>query len=99
MKSYLVVDINVTDSEKLMQYVGQITGLIKKHEGRYLVRGVEPVVISGETAAPEHLVVIEFPDPANTRAFLEERADLGLADLFKSATSHRIIMLDGVDAA
>ena len=80
-----------------MEYVGKITDLISKHGGRYLVQGAEPELVSGNSEIPGHVVVLEFPSKDSARAFLEERSELGLADLFLRATNSRVLLADGVE--
>jgi uncharacterized protein (DUF1330 family) len=96
MTAYVVVTMNITDQEPLMEYVGRIGKLLEKHGGRYLVRGEPPEVIHGGDNLPERLVVLEFPDMATARAFFEERKSLGLADLFSRGTDSAILLAEGV---
>lgn len=97
MKAYLIVDITITDRDGFMTYVGQITDLIVRHGGRYLVRGPTPeVLLAGSIPAPEVMVVVEFPAMENARAFIDARQELGLADLFAGSTDSRILLAEGV---
>ena len=95
MKAYVLVDINVEEPDAYTEYVGEITGLISKHGGKYLVRGAEPVL--GDSQSPQHVVILEFPSRESANAFFDERANLGLRDLFSRATRSRIILADGVE--
>ena len=79
-----------------MEYVGQISALISKHGGRYLVRGAEPETIVAGSDVPQFVVVLEFPSKSAAKAFFDERADVGLADLFSRATRSRIMVAEGV---
>ena len=95
MSAYVVVDLNIRDREPFMEYVSQVTALIEKHGGRYLVQGAVPEVLHGSEVPPAHVVVIEFADIDVARAFFRERAELGLADLFAGATDSRILLVEG----
>lgn len=97
MKAYVVVDITVEDMEAFMHYVGQISSLISKHGGRYLVRGAEPETLLAQSESPQFIVILEFPSRDAANAFFDERASLGLAELFSTATKSRILLADGVD--
>ena len=98
MKVYVIVDITITERDGFMTYVGQITDLIVRHGGRYLVRGpTSEVILAGSAPLPEMLVVVEFPSMENARAFIDERQELGLADLFAGSTDSRILLAEGVD--
>ncbi|HKK53399.1 MAG TPA: DUF1330 domain-containing protein [Myxococcota bacterium] len=97
MKAYVIVDITITEREGFTTYVGQITDLIVRHGGRYLVRGPNPeVILAGSVPVPELLVVVEFPSMENARAFIDARQELGLADLFAGSTDSRILLAEGV---
>ena len=95
MKAFLQIDLNITNLDLFLQYVDRIPELIHKHEGQYLVQGVEPQVIEGGDFVPEHSVVIEFPALANAEAFLQERAESDLHAIWTSSTNSRILLLTG----
>ena len=97
MKAYVLVDINVEEPEAFMKYVGEITGLISKYGGKYLVRGAEPETVLANSQSPQHVVILEFPSRESANAFFDERARLGLKDLFSRATHSRILLADGVE--
>jgi uncharacterized protein (DUF1330 family) len=91
------VDINVEDQAGFMKYVGQITDLIAKHDGKYLVRGATPEALLADSDSPQLVVVIAFSSKDSADGFFAERTELGLADLFKSSTRSRILMTEGVE--
>ena len=59
-KAYVLVDINIDDTDGFMRYVSQITDLITKHGGRYVVRGAVPETLLDNGATPQHIAVLEF---------------------------------------
>lgn len=61
MTAYIIVDIEVHNTEKFPEYIAQITPTVFDCGGRYLVRGANTEVVSGSWQ-PKRLVVIEFPD-------------------------------------
>ena len=96
MKAYLIIDLNMTNIEGFKEYVQRVPELIQKHGGKYLVQGVEPTVI--ELAAGQVLdrsVVLEFPDRGAAEAFLAEREESDLHDVWKKTTRSRILLVDG----
>ena len=97
MKAYVLVDIDVKEPEAFMEYVGEITGLISKHGGKYLVQGAQPETLLGDSQSPQHVVILEFPSRESANSFFDERAELGLKDLFIRATRSRILLADGVE--
>lgn len=96
MKAYLVIDVNITRLAGFMKYVEQVQPLIKKHGGRYLVEGEKPVVVMDWRKTPERIVVLEFPSRDAAQAFLAERGETGLGEMWSQTTKSRILLLDGV---
>ncbi len=95
MKAYLQVDFNITELELFMQYVEKVPALIEKHEGRYLVKGVEPIVVQSDGETALRSVVIEFPSMERAQSFIQEREDSGLVQIWKQSTRARISLLEG----
>ena len=94
MAAYLVLDLAVHDLAGFRPYIEAIPAFIDKHGGRYIVRGVEPTVMEGDWK-PERVVVIEFPERANAKAFL---ADPDCQDLFAirhRTTTSKLLLVDG----
>jgi len=94
MKAYLVLDFTVTDLPRFRRYVEEIPAHIERHGGRYIVRGVEPTLMEGDWK-PERLVILEFPERSNAKAFL---ADPTIQDLFKirhETTNSKLILVEG----
>lgn len=60
MTAYVIVDIDVHNTEKYPEYLAQITPTVLACGGRYLVRGANAEIVSGEWQ-PKRLVVMEFP--------------------------------------
>ena len=57
MSIYVILDIDVYDEEKYLEYQKQVPAIIKTYGGRYLVRGGN-IIALGEWE-PERIVVIE----------------------------------------
>jgi uncharacterized protein (DUF1330 family) len=94
MKAYLVLDLSVNDFGGFRKYIAAIPAFIKKHGGKYIVRGVEPTYIEGDWK-PERMVIIEFPERQNAEAFL---SDPEIQDLFKvrhDTTTSKLVLVDG----
>ncbi len=95
MPALLIVDIDVHDADSYQEYVAAVPDIIKRHGGTYLVRGGDPEPTEGDWQS-SRIVILEFPDRAAARAFLqsEEYAPF-LAIRHKAATS-RGILVDGI---
>ena len=66
MAAYVIVDIDVHNPEKYREYLAQITPTVLSCGGKYLVRGANSEVVSGNWQ-PKRLVVMEFPDIGTAR--------------------------------
>jgi uncharacterized protein (DUF1330 family) len=95
MKAYLQIDLRISNLDLFMEYVERIPGLIQTHGGRYLVQGVEPVVIEEQGHAPERSVLLEFPSKEAAQSFLAERAASDLHEIWEKSTASRILLLEG----
>ncbi len=95
MAAFLIIDLDISDIQGFMEYVRYIPELIEKHSGRYLVEGVEPEIIEGESS-PGRIVVLEFPSREHAEKFLAERASSDLHDIWLKTTEARILLVDGV---
>jgi uncharacterized protein (DUF1330 family) len=94
MKAYLVLDFSVRDLPGFMPYVSAIPAFIEKHGGRYLVRGVEPMVMEGDWS-PELMVILEFPSADNARAFLADPEAQSLFAVRHGTTNSKLVLAEG----
>ena len=69
MSAYVIVDIEVTDSEGYKEYVKVAPESIKIFGGRYIARGGQNETLEGEWHA-KRLVILEFPSVAQAKAWL-----------------------------
>lgn len=95
MKAYLLIDVNIIDLDGFMEYVKRIPELLQKHAGNYLVQGVTPTVIEGDSGVPQRSVLIEFPNREAAESFLAERAQSDLHEVWARTTNSRILLVDG----
>jgi uncharacterized protein (DUF1330 family) len=70
MAAYLLVDCKVTNPAQYEQYKKLAQVAVAQHGGRYIVRGGETVVLEGSWQ-PNRMVVLEFPDLEQARAFYD----------------------------
>ena len=94
MKAYLVVDLKIHDFESFREYVEKVPAFIEKHGGRYIVRGAEGVAMEGDWR-PERLVILEFPDRENAKAFLADPDYQDLLALRLRTTTGNLVLVDG----
>lgn len=70
MAAYFVIDLTVTDAEKMTEYVRRVEPLVAEFGGRFLARGGECDVMEGGWR-PDVFVLIEFPGRAAIHRFFD----------------------------
>ena len=66
-KGYWIAHVNVTNPERYKDYIAANAVAFRKYNGRFLIRGGESVIASGELGGRRH-VVIEFDSFAIAKA-------------------------------
>jgi len=94
MAAYLIAEIAVTDHETYAEYRARVPAVVAKYGGRYLVRGGAVAVLEGD-GGPGRLVVLEFPDMAQARAFYDSQEYVPLRKLRQSAATGRVRLVEG----
>ena len=94
MKAYFVLDITVNDYKRFKKYIDEIPSIIARHDGKYIVQGVEPTPLEGEWRY-ERLVIIEFPGRANAEALLNDPDAQELFRIRHNTTTGRMLLADG----
>ena len=95
MPAYLIADTNVTNPERYEEYKRQVSPLIERFGGRYVVRGGPHDVLEGDWT-PTRLVVLEFPDMASLRAWYDSPEYAPLKVLRQEAAESRLIAVEGL---
>ena len=79
---YSISSITVKDWDTYREYMKHVPAIIEKYGGRYLVRGGE--IISDDTSwQPERVVILEFPDLAQMKAFRDSDEYKPVAEYFR----------------
>ncbi|MEH6556274.1 MAG: DUF1330 domain-containing protein [Oceanicoccus sp.] len=94
MKAYLILDFSIKDITAFMEYVQNIPMYLEKHQGKYIVEGVEPEVMEGDWK-PERVVVLEFPSTENAKSFLADPEAQSLFAIRHNATDGKLILVEG----
>ena len=95
MPAYLIADVEVTDAAGYADYSRDIVATVEAFGGRYLVRGGRTEVLEGDWS-PRRVVVIEFPDAAQLRAWYGSPAYAPLIALRQRTANSRLLMVEGV---
>ena len=60
MSAYAILQINITNQENYKEYLNQVTTIVKKHQGDYIVRGGKSDVVLGKWDY-QRTVDVKFP--------------------------------------
>ncbi len=95
MGIYVILDIDVHNSEKYREYQRRVPAIIQKYGGRYLVRGGN-ITILGEWK-PERIVILEFPSFDNLLEFVNSPEYQPVKRIREEAATSRMIAVEGCD--
>jgi uncharacterized protein (DUF1330 family) len=95
MAAYLIVDLDVKDSEKIAEYRRGAGPTVAKHGGRLLVLNGAREVLEGSWT-PKELIIIEFPSMQELKNWYDSAEYRPLIDLRKAAARGNLIAIEGV---
>ena len=95
MSAYIIVDIEVTDPEAFEKYRSQVSPMIAKHGGKYLVRGGPFEVLEGDWTL-NRLVVLEFPTIETAKEFYDSEEYRPLKEMRLKATKSNLVLVEGI---
>lgn len=95
MPAYMIVNIDVWDAAGYEEYKAKVPALIKKHGGKYLVRGGKFTVVEGDWM-PNRLVLFEFPDVAAALALDADPEYQPLKALRRRVSKMDVVVVDGM---
>ena len=95
MPAFVIVDVDVHDPDTYDRYKAGVPALIRRHGGKYLVRGGSFTVLEGSWQ-PSRLVIFEFPDREAVQAFYDDPEYAPLRGLRESAARTNIVVVEGL---
>jgi uncharacterized protein (DUF1330 family) len=93
-KVYMVIEVKIKDKEKYGRYVDQVYDIVRRHGGRYLVRGGRITSMFGGWT-PERMVVIAFGSLKDLKKCFTSPEYLAVAPLRETSTETRSVILEG----
>jgi len=95
MAAYIIARINITDPEQFKQYQQATPEILKKYNGKFLVRGGELKTLEGKEESAR-VVVIEFPDQKHADDFYHSPEYSAARELREGAATADFISIVGV---
>lgn len=95
MAAYVIVEIETHDPELMARYRELAKPIVEAFDGRYLARGGRSEALEGG-AAPERLVVLEFPSFERAREWWASEEYGEAKELRQRAGATRMVLVEGV---
>ena len=95
MAAYIWANVEVTDPVAYEEYRQRVPAIIAAHGGRYLARGGRSELLEG-AVQPNRLVILEFPDMAQLKAFYHSPEYRPLIALRQRTARSSLMAVEGV---
>jgi uncharacterized protein (DUF1330 family) len=92
----MIVDITVKNENLYSEYIAKVPKIIEKYGGRYLVRGGEITLITGNWN-PQRIIIIEFDSMEQLRRCFSSQEYLELSPLREKSTVGKSIVVKGYE--
>jgi uncharacterized protein (DUF1330 family) len=96
MAAYLIANVDVHDTNAYEAYRSRTGDIVKRHGGRFIVRGGNVHVLEGEPGV-HRLVVIEFPDVGAAQGFYDSPEYQAIIPLRTGASDAALLVVEGAD--
>jgi uncharacterized protein (DUF1330 family) len=84
MSAYIIVEVEVLDSDRYDKYKAMVPASLAEYGGRFLVRGGKVETLEGDWS-PKRFVMVEFPSVDKAKA------------LRQATAKTQMIVVEGVD--
>ena len=95
MAAYIISDLTPLDPEAIEIYRTRAAASIARHGGRYLARGGKIDILEGGWN-PRNIVVVEFPDAEQARAWYRSPDYAEALVVRDRALTRNLILVEGV---
>ena len=94
MSVYVVIEIKILNRDIYDQYIERVPSIVKKYGGRYLARGEQITMLSGDWH-PERMILLEFDSEEKVRTWLASPEYAEIAPLRTQSTVSKAIIVEG----
>jgi uncharacterized protein (DUF1330 family) len=95
MTAYVIVDIDVIDSEGYKEYVKMAPEAVKLYGGKYIARGGLNETLEGDWHA-KRLVILEFPSTEQAKSWLNSSEYAPARALRHQYARTNMVVVDGM---
>lgn len=96
MAAYLIVDTKISNPEAYEEYKALAAPIAAKFGGVYRARGGELHIAEAELWSPTRVVVIEFPDMASARGYIDAPEYQPVKAIRNANAECTLFLLEGV---
>jgi uncharacterized protein (DUF1330 family) len=96
MSAFIVVDTQIENPEEYEKYKQLVKPIAEKHGGNYRVRGGDMDIRETDLWTPTRMVIIEFPDMAAARFFVDSEEYAPVKSLRHDNAKCTLVILDGI---
>jgi uncharacterized protein (DUF1330 family) len=97
MKYYAVAEIDITDPSWVQAYIDNVTGMVKRHGGRYLARTARIEKREGDRPPPQIFLIIEWSSKAAADAFYASTEYRPYLEERRAGAKSELIVVAGED--
>jgi len=95
MPAYIIADTAITNVDEYEIYKQQAKPIAEKYGGIYRVRGGDLDIIESDLWSPTRVVIIEFPDMASARAFINSPEYAPVKKIRQANAKATLLLVDG----
>ena len=95
MSAYFIIQINITNPESYKDYISQVTPIVKKFGGEYIVRGGNSENVEGSWPY-ERTVVLKFPSYDMVKKWHDSEEYKPIRKIREDNSEGNAIIIDGV---
>ena len=95
MAAYIVVEVDVHDTERYENYKTMVPPSLEAYGGRFLVRGGKVETLEGDWA-PQRFVMVQFPSLEQAKAWWASEGYADAKALRQATATTQMIVVEGV---
>ena len=96
MPSYVIAQVEVTDTVKYSEYMKMTPETIKKCGGKFIARGATPITLEGNTEK-RRIVILEFENTEKAKAWYHSDDYQNAKKLREGAANASFVIIEGVN--
>jgi uncharacterized protein (DUF1330 family) len=94
--AYVIVDTKIENPDEYEKYKALARPLVEKHGGIYRARGGTLDVVEADLWSPTRVVILEFPDMATARGFMDSEEYAPVAAIRHANAKCTSVIVEGM---